>query len=239
MVEAQPTDGAQVTTNTQSGSSWPPLPEPGLRGDALGADIRAYLDRRMNENQFDAFCIDCQNNRSTHCNVTFGTFICADCAQIHAHNFPMHESYIKAIFDECWDTFQITSVQVGGNQRFYEFAQQYGNERNPIAKKYSQTSAKYYRRRLASQARNLPFTEQPPAKNISEAATRTADNTSAWFKTNDEKYQVSQKASQAGAAVAAGASSLWGRMKTMVNKKPDGNTDAAASSNAGADAAQQ
>ena len=28
-------------------------------------------------------------------------------------------------------------------------------------------------------------------------------------------------------------------MKTMVNKKPDGNTDAAASSNAGADAAQQ
>jgi len=68
--------------------------------------------------------------------VSFGTFICGDCAIIHQQTFSMHESYIKAIFDECWDTFQITCVQIGGNERFFNFMQQYGKERDPIAKKY-------------------------------------------------------------------------------------------------------
>ena len=56
--------------------SWPPLPNPNLKGDAKGTEIRTYLNQRVNTEQFDAFCIDCQNNRSTHANVTYGTFIC-------------------------------------------------------------------------------------------------------------------------------------------------------------------
>ena len=138
----------------------------------------------------------------------------------------MHESYIKALFEECWDTFQITSVQVGGNQRFFEFMQSYAKERDPIAKKYNQASSKYYRKRLAAQARNLPFTEVQPAKNFTEAANRQVEDTSAWFKKNDEKYQVSQKANQAATQVSQGASALWGRMKTWTQKK-DNNQAAA------------
>ena len=43
MVDAQ-------ESSSQSSNQWPPLPEPGLRGDAQGPDIQAYLNRRMNEN---------------------------------------------------------------------------------------------------------------------------------------------------------------------------------------------
>jgi len=62
---------------------YPPLPEPTLKGDTQGSQVANYLRRRVNEDQFDAFCIDCQENRSTHCNVFFGTFICARCAELH------------------------------------------------------------------------------------------------------------------------------------------------------------
>ena len=69
-------------THTES-EGYPPLPDPSLRGDAQGTNIGTYLRKRINEEQFDAFCIDCQNNRSSHCNVTFGTFLCGDCVALH------------------------------------------------------------------------------------------------------------------------------------------------------------
>ena len=77
--------GAKSHSESQG---YPPLPDPNLKGDPQGAQTSAYLRRRINEEQFDAFCIDCQDNRSTHCNVTFGTFICAQCAQAHEDTFP-------------------------------------------------------------------------------------------------------------------------------------------------------
>ena len=39
--------------------AYPPLPEPGLKGDVQGPEVGAYLRRRITEEQFDAFCIDC------------------------------------------------------------------------------------------------------------------------------------------------------------------------------------
>ena len=57
--------------------------EPPMNGDIQGAEVAAYLRRRITEEQFDAYCIDCQNNRSSHCNITFGTFICGECAEKH------------------------------------------------------------------------------------------------------------------------------------------------------------
>lgn len=63
------------------------MPDPTLRGDVQGAEVGAYLRKRITEEQFDAYCIDCQNNRSSHFNVTFGTFICSDCANLHKQTF--------------------------------------------------------------------------------------------------------------------------------------------------------
>lgn len=76
-----------------------------VQGDRQTEDTTNILQKLCKEDQFNAFCIDCQKNRSTHANVTFGVFICQDCATFHQANFPMYDSYIKAVFEECWDTF--------------------------------------------------------------------------------------------------------------------------------------
>ena len=81
-----------------------------IRGDKQLDTTTHMLKKLVHEDQFNAFCIDCQKNRSTHANISFGVFICQDCAKFHMANFPMYESYIKNVFDECWDKFQLAKI---------------------------------------------------------------------------------------------------------------------------------
>lgn len=85
MVSQAPQDSSSnapypVQSSHTESMGYPPMPEPTLKGDVQGSEIGAYLRKRITEEQFDTFCIDCQDNRTTHCNVSFATFICADCA---------------------------------------------------------------------------------------------------------------------------------------------------------------
>ena len=75
-------------------------------------------------------------------------FICQECATFHNNNFPMFECYIKPVFDECWDPFQLQMVTLGGNKLFYEFMREYQKEREPILRKYTTSCAVFYRKRL-------------------------------------------------------------------------------------------
>jgi hypothetical protein len=84
---------------------------------------QVYINHIVQENEFNAFCVDCQNNRSTHTNITYGTYICADCALEHTKQFPM-VSYIKPL-DEIFDPFQLNVTAQGGNQKFYEYSREY------------------------------------------------------------------------------------------------------------------
>ena len=72
------------------------------------------------------------------------------------------------MFAESWDTFQLRSVELGGNKRFFDFLQEYSRERDAIPEKYSAAPAKYYRRMLGAWARGMRFEEERPAKNWSE-----------------------------------------------------------------------
>ena len=96
--------------------------------------------------------------------MTFGTFICGECVREHEKEFAMFQSYVKPLFTEAWDGFQLRCVQIGGNKKFFEFLKEYGKERDPIPKKYSSNAANYYRRKLCYEAKNIEFTEAPPPK---------------------------------------------------------------------------
>ena len=75
----------------------------------------------MTDNQYNAYCIDCTKNQSTHANISYGTFICGSCAATHIQAFGMHKHYIKEIFNELWDSHQISVVsKCGGNYAFYQ-----------------------------------------------------------------------------------------------------------------------
>ena len=74
----------------------------------------------VTNDQFNAYCIDCYQRQSSHCNITYGTFICEVCAQAHLLSFGMHKHYIKEIFTELWDPNQLQIAQRYGNKKFYD-----------------------------------------------------------------------------------------------------------------------
>jgi hypothetical protein len=78
-------------------STLPVIPQP--------HEQQVYINNLVQENEFNAFCVDCQNNRSSHANITYGTYICGECAIEHTKNFPM-ASYLKPL-DEVWDPYQL------------------------------------------------------------------------------------------------------------------------------------
>ena len=125
MAEASPStaDTTMVQPTTFS-TVMPPCP-PTMTGDPQTPETSAFLKSQIQDDRYNAFCIDCQRNRSSHCNISFGTFLCSDCAMMHKRTFAAHECYIKQIFSESWDTFQVRIVEVGGNKRFFDFLQDY------------------------------------------------------------------------------------------------------------------
>ena len=123
----------------------------------------------------------------------------------------MSQSYIKPLFEDAWDTFQLRMIQVGGNKRFFDFMKEYQKEREPIEKKYSSSAAVFYRKMLCDQAKGKPITEIPPARNATELAERTANQTATFFKDANEKYQIADKASELTEKTKLGIKSLWAK----------------------------
>jgi hypothetical protein len=48
----------------------------------------------------------------------------------------MDRSYVKDIFEEVWDQYQIKSVSLGGNRKFWDFMKQYKSENKDMLSKY-------------------------------------------------------------------------------------------------------
>ena len=62
----------------------------------------------------------------------------------------MDVSYIKTLFQEPWDGYQLQCMNAGGNLPFYNFMKEYGHEKKDAVKKYETDAAKWYKKRLAA-----------------------------------------------------------------------------------------
>lgn len=124
------------------------------------------------KDSYNKFCVDCNKNESTHASVSYGILLCEECADFHRVHFGMENSYIKSLFDELWDEYQIKCMELGGNKVFWDFMKLYNSEWKSMENKYKSKEAKYYKRRLQAQAQGKDFTEEPPARNIEETFNR-------------------------------------------------------------------
>ena len=43
-------------------------------------EVTSYLKKIVDSDPYNKFCVDCFKGESTHANITYGTFICKDCA---------------------------------------------------------------------------------------------------------------------------------------------------------------
>ena len=184
----------------QSVESMPDV-QPSIPGDNQSASVQEFLRRKIEEDEYNGFCADFPDQRVTHCNISFGTFICEQAANELAKHYSNFECYIKPIEGECYDSFQLACMANGGNKKLYDFFLDYEKERAPLDCKYSGSSAIWYRKRLSALAKGQDFTKKRPAKNFKEEAKNAGINMHNWATKMDNKLQVSDNVTQAGIIV--------------------------------------
>ena len=84
----------------------------------------------------------------------------------------MDYSYVKSIFYDMWDDYQLSVVSQFGNKVFWDYLKDYDSHLKSIHSKYMSAPVKYYKRRLSALAVGLEFTEKAPARNIREMMDR-------------------------------------------------------------------
>jgi hypothetical protein len=73
----------------------------------------------------------------------------------------MSRSYIKEIFLEQWDDYQLSSISFehGGNKNFFNFIKEYNIQSLPIEEKYKHKATLYYQRKHQAKLEGREFTE--------------------------------------------------------------------------------
>lgn len=83
------------------------------------AELRKFLEEKLST-PYNKYCIDCKNKPTSHCIVWLGSYVCEDCAQVHIDAFGGNQySYVKEVYKEQWDDYQLRSVCLGGNQPLF------------------------------------------------------------------------------------------------------------------------
>lgn len=107
--------------------------------------MKAFLQEKL-AIPYNKYCVDCKSRATTHSIVFLGTFVCEICANEHLRNFPGNSNlYVKNVYGEHWDDYQLRSVSIGGNQPFFQVLKEYDIDTLGIADKYKHAAVKWYK----------------------------------------------------------------------------------------------
>ena len=142
-------------------------------------DIKKFLQEKMT-NPYNKYCIDCKKNQTTHFVLWLGVFVCEQCANLHKSTFGGNQySYIKDVYNEHWDDYQLRSVALGGNQQLFQIMKEYGIDNQPQQSKYRHACVNWYRRRHVALMDGLPFSIEnnpKPPKDLEERFNQTKNS---------------------------------------------------------------
>ncbi|KAI5180878.1 hypothetical protein NEOKW01_1119 [Nematocida sp. AWRm80] len=81
-----------------------------------GVSLKQAIEKEK-ENQK---CIDCNGQRPQWGSISFGVFLCLNCAGIH-RSFGVNTTIVKSITMDIWEKKETAAMVIGGNKRLLEY----------------------------------------------------------------------------------------------------------------------
>ncbi|KAK8837643.1 GTPase-activating protein 8 [Tritrichomonas musculus] len=103
--------------------------------------------RKLQKRPENQRCIDCGSKNPTWASVTYGIWICLECAGKH-RSLGVHLSFVRSLELDSWNESQINIMRHGGNQRARDYFKSIGISSLPIAQKYKSRGAHQYAAKL-------------------------------------------------------------------------------------------
>jgi hypothetical protein len=94
-------------------------------------------------------------------------------------------SYVKDVYGEQWDDYQLRSVCLGGNQPLFNLLKEYQIDGHPISSKYRHAAVTWYRKRLITLMDGMPFDIEACPKPPKDWDERMAQTKQTLLKTKD------------------------------------------------------
>ena len=72
-------------------------------------------------------CQDCKSNLADHANLTYGIYICSECAELQLETLGPQYVTLRSLFktsylaEARWDEYSLRLMELGGNYNFRKF----------------------------------------------------------------------------------------------------------------------
>ena len=146
----------------------PPGPQPAPF--AVVPDAPRRLRQLIDRDQANLICLDCKANLADHASLTYGVFICEECAEMHLQELGPQVSFIRSLFKNSsvalahWDEYSLRMMETaGGNHNFRKFMMFYKLRCKETYKRYRHKAAVYYSKQLRTQVDGLHMAFKPPS----------------------------------------------------------------------------
>lgn len=110
--------------------------------------------REVSNREENKKCIDCGMARPQWASVTYGIFLCLNCAGTH-RSYGVRISMVKSVGMDVWAPAEIKKMEIGGNKRFAEWVEKHSLENLPKEEIYQNKAVKEYRNKLQKEINEL------------------------------------------------------------------------------------